>query len=77
MEFFLTMIMCSAVGNFCLPPHTFPDGYKNAYECMIKGYEESKNKLIEIGEKEVNEHEIYIKFDCIKIKPENKPKLST
>ena len=44
---------------------------------MIKGYEESKNKLIEIGEKEVNEHEIYIKFDCIKIKPENKPKLST
>ena len=42
MEFFLTVIMCSAIGNVCLPPYTFPDGNKNAYECMIRGYEESK-----------------------------------
>ncbi len=43
---------------------------------MIKGYDESKLKLIDIGEEDVNKYNIYIKFDCFPheiILPKKKP----
>ena len=47
---------------------------------MVKGYEESARKIIEIGKEEVNEHQVYIKFDCVlvdPITPPPKPKITT
>jgi hypothetical protein len=34
------------------------------YSCLNAGYEESLKKSKEIGRKEVNKHQIYIKFIC-------------
>ena len=78
MEFILTVVMCSGVANICLPPHTFDTKFPTAYECMVTGYAESGRKIKEIGPDEVNQHEIYIKFDCIKVViPPKKPKVVT
>ena len=41
---------------------------------MIAGYNESINKTVEIGEKEIEENKIYIKFVCA---PEIKEEVST
>ena len=78
MEFILTMIMCSGAANSCLPPYTLPQTYPTIYECMIDGYATSQQKLIEIGPNDVNNHRIYIKFECIDvIIPPPKPKVKT
>tara|TARA_Y100000034_G_scaffold132045_1_gene194128 strand:- start:1133 stop:1282 length:150 start_codon:yes stop_codon:yes gene_type:complete len=49
---------------------------------MVDGYKKAMEKTIEIGVKEVNKHQIYIKFDCHLFlvppeKPEVKPKVET
>jgi hypothetical protein len=47
---------------------------------MMQGYKESGKKIAEIGRKEVNKHDIYIKFECYPYKiylPENQPKLES
>tara|TARA_R100000664_G_C2738813_1_gene127684 strand:- start:650 stop:886 length:237 start_codon:yes stop_codon:yes gene_type:complete len=78
MEFILTMIMCSGSVNTCLPPYTMPQTYHTIYECMVDGYATSQQKMIEIGPDDVNEHKIYIKFECNEIIiPPQKPKVKT
>ena len=67
MEFILTMIMCSGSVNTCLPPFTMPTTYPTIYECMVDGYATSQDKLIEIGPNDVNQHRLYIKFECNEI----------
>ena len=64
MKFVLTLLMCSAVGNVCLPPHQHPIIFDDAYDCMKEGYQMSYDKIIEIGKEQVNEQSIYIKFGC-------------
>ena len=45
---------------------------------MIDGYQKSGEKIIEIGPDDVNEHKIYIKFECNEIIiPPQKPKVET
>jgi hypothetical protein len=34
------------------------------YDCLVRGYEMSKEKTVEIGRQEVNKNGIYIKFHC-------------
>ena len=64
MNFVLSLIMCSAVANSCLPPYRYPDLFVDGYSCMIAGNQESILKLEEIGYEEVNKNKIYIKFVC-------------
>ena len=72
------MIMCSGSVNTCLPPYTMPQTYHTIYECMVDGYATSQQKMIEIGPDDVNEHKIYIKFECNEIIiPPQKPKVKT
>ena len=40
---------------------------------MVKGYEEAARKTIEIGQEEVNKHQVYIKFNCVKVDPITPP----
>ena len=47
--FVLVLYMCSGVANTCLQPFVFEEKFNSAYDCMIKGYEEGKDKIIEIG----------------------------
>ncbi len=51
-----------------MDPYEYPKNFKDSYDCVQYGYEESFRKIEEIGRKEVNEHSIFIKFSCNKIK---------
>ena len=64
MKIFLTIVMCSSVAQQCLTPHTFDEIYRDSYTCLMDGYKKSYEKLEEIGRQEVNQHGIYLKFDC-------------
>ena len=68
------MIMCSYVAGECMPPHPMITKYNDMYSCMEAGYKESLKKLQEIGIKDVNEHEIYLRFIC---KGYKEPKVDT
>jgi len=79
-EFILVLFLCSATHNTCLPPHQFHERFKDSYKCMVVGYEESAKKMQEIGREEVNQHKVYIKFNCLEkaiIVPQEKPKITT
>ena len=64
MKFILSLIICSQVAGSCLDPYQWPESFNNQYDCMVFGYEESLNKMQEIGRQEVNKHNIYIRFTC-------------
>ena len=74
MKFTLLMLMCSYVAGECMAPYPMPTKYNSMYNCMEAGYEESLKKLQEIGAKDVNEHEIYLRFICKEYK---EPKVQT
>ena len=59
--------MCSMTTGQCLPPYEFPIQYNDMYECLNAGYSESLKKSKEIGRKDINEHEIFIRFVCKKV----------
>jgi len=64
MKYALYMIMCSLVAGECIEPIKMELSYDSMYHCLNAGYEESLIKSIEIGESDVNEFQIYIKFIC-------------
>jgi len=66
-KFTLAFLLCSTVAETCLPPHVHELEFNTEYECMVAGYEESLNKIIEIGPEDVNKHSMYIKFGCYPI----------
>ena len=72
------MMMCSVIDGKtkCIPPHTFEVKYPDAYECMLDGYNESYNKIVELGREDVNQYKIYIKFGCHENQP-NKTAVSS
>ena len=62
MKYSLYMIICSLVAGECMPPFKMPDQYNTMYDCLHAGYIESKSKLEELGRKEVNNYQMYIKI---------------
>ena len=66
MKIILVLYMCSYVGGSCLPGHQWPDKFNDMYDCMNAGYTKSIKKMEEVGRKDVNEHEIFIRFACVK-----------
>ena len=64
MKFTLAFLLCSTIAETCLPPHVYHLKFDTEYECMVAGYKESLNKIIEIGPEDVNTHQMYIKFGC-------------
>ena len=47
-----------------MPPHQWPELFNSQYDCLMFGYEESMNKMQEIGRTEANKHGIYVRFVC-------------
>ena len=79
-ELMLVLYMCSAVADTCMPPFKWPVRFVDDFSCMVQGYEEAAKKTIEIGKQEINQHKIFIKFDCLEvdpITPPPKPKITT
>ena len=68
MKLVLAMIVCSALYQECLKPHPMPGSYSNHYDFMMAGYEESQKKLKEIGRKEINKYQTFVKFVCAEVK---------
>ena len=66
MKIILVLYMCSYVGGSCLPGHQWPDKFNDMYDCMQTGYSESMKKMEAVGRKDVNEHEVFIRFACVK-----------
>ena len=64
MKFVLSLLICSSVVGECMPPFEWPELFETQYECLVLGYEESLNKMEEIGREEVNKYGMYIKFYC-------------
>ena len=68
MKILLTLIICSYTHGACLDPYVWPERFDTSYDCMMFGYEESMNKMQEIGREEINKHNMFVKFYCT---PEN------
>jgi hypothetical protein len=64
MKILLSLIICSQIAGTCLEPYPWPDKFDTQYDCMIFGYEESLNKMQQLGREEVNKHNIYLRFTC-------------
>ena len=64
MKIMLAMIFCSYVYQECQAPYIMPGSHSSWHDCMIAGYEEAKNKTLDIGREQVNKDLIYIKFYC-------------
>jgi len=60
----LSLIICSQIGSTCLEPYVWPTTFNTQYDCLMFGYEESKNKMEEIGRTEINKHGMFVKFYC-------------
>ena len=67
MKFTLAFLLCSTVAETCLPPHVYHLEFNSEYECLIEGYKQSLDKIIEIGPEDINTHSMYIKFGCYEI----------
>jgi hypothetical protein len=65
MKILLILYMCSYTAGSCLPGHQWPEMFNDMYDCMNAGYQESQDKMQEIGREDVNEHEIFIRFACV------------
>ena len=64
MKILLSLIICSQVAGTCLEPYPWPEKFDTQYDCMVFGYEESLNKMKQIGREEVNKYNMYIRFTC-------------
>ena len=64
MKFLLSLIICSSVAGQCMPPYEWPETFNTQYDCLMFGYEESMNKLKEVGREDVNKYGMFIKFYC-------------
>ena len=47
-----------------MPPFDWQETFRTKYDCLTFGYQESLDKMEDIGRKEVNKYGMYIKFYC-------------
>jgi hypothetical protein len=64
MKILLSLVICSQVAGSCLDAHVWPTTFETQYDCLMYGYEESMNKMREIGPEDVNKYNMFIKFYC-------------
>ena len=64
----LSLIICSQIAGTCLDPYPWPTTFDSQYDCLMFGYEESMNKMREIGKEDINKYNMFLRFTCT---PEN------
>ena len=65
MMFKLSMIMCSAVFGTCYPEVLVVGHFEDYYQCAVAGYQQSITALDTLGQQEVINKQIFIKFMCV------------
>ena len=80
MEFFLTIVVCTAINNQCvevpIDKHDYRRVHKNHYQCVQKGLGESYDILYQgdFDEQDIVKYRMYPKFVCQEaIVPPKKP----
>ncbi len=69
----LSIIICSALHENCQPPYTKNIEFKNWSECMYAGTNDTLTLYQIMGDEYINEHKVFIKFQCSeKIKEEER-----
>ena len=58
MKFVLSLIICSQLAGECMPPFDWEETFNSQYDCLLFGYEESINKMKEIGREESTKYGI-------------------
>jgi len=66
MKIILILYLCSYTAGSCLPGYQVSETFNDLYDCMDAGYNKSIEKMEEVGREDVNEHEIFIRFACVK-----------
>jgi len=62
---FLFMYICSTTpGNTCKLIDIEVNEFNDIYECTLSGYQQSKDIILELSRKFVNEHGAHTKFLC-------------
>jgi len=64
MKFILALIICSQTQQICMPPYQWPEQFNSQYDCLMFGYQESMNKMKQLGPEEINKHNMFIRFTC-------------
>ena len=64
MKFVLALIICSQTQGVCMPPYQWPVTFNSQYDCLMFGYQESMNKMEQLGPEEINKHNMFIRFTC-------------
>ena len=64
MKILLSLIICSSIAGDCIEPYQWPETFRTNYDCLMFGYEESMNKLKEVGREDLNKYGMFIKFYC-------------
>ena len=62
MKFILSLIICSSVAGDCMRPFDWQESFNSQYDCLLFGYEESINKMKELGREESTRYGMYVKF---------------
>ena len=62
MKFVLSLIICSQLAGECMPPFDWEETFNSQYDWLLFGYEESINKMKEIGREESTKYGMYVKF---------------
>ncbi len=47
-----------------MPPFDWKETFDSQYDCLLFGYEESINKMKELGREESTKYGMYVKFYC-------------
>ena len=69
----LIIIICSALHENCQPPYTKNIEFKNWSQCMYAGTNDTLTLYNVMGENYINDHKVFIKFQCSeKIKEEER-----
>ena len=60
----LSIIICSALHGNCQTPYTKNVEFKTWSECMYAGTNDTLTLYNVMGEDYINEHKVFIKFQC-------------
>ena len=64
MKYILIITLCSYVDLTCIPSGQMPGEYVDIYECFLDGYQQSIEKIEQIGRDDINKFQIFTRFRC-------------